>query len=118
PRTIADLPLPRGGAEALLAEGSNGGVPLPRPRPRPATMAWAAEIGPYASETAALATLASITARKLADASDFQVNRNNSTGGSPVFSLHLAGLSQNDATRFCGAVSRSDAGCNVVPASR
>lgn len=116
PRTIADLPLPRGGAEALLAEGSNGGVPLPRPRP--ATMAWAAEIGPYASETAALATLASITARKLADASDFQLNRNSSTGGKPVFSLHLAGLSQNSAAEFCGVVSASDTGCNVVRASR
>src|SRR5699024_10635284 len=73
PRSIADLPLPRGGTTALLLDGVTSGVPLPRP----SKTAWAAEIGPYASETTALAMLADIAEREISDRSNLQMNRRN-----------------------------------------
>ncbi|HET7410101.1 MAG TPA: D-alanyl-D-alanine carboxypeptidase family protein [Paracoccaceae bacterium] len=116
PRTVADLPLPRVRAKGLLAGTSRPGMPVPMPRP--GTMAWAAEIGPYISETAALATLADIAARKIADASKFQVSRSGAGNGKPSYSLHLAGLSEGDAAQLCGVVSASAMACSVIRAAR
>lgn len=116
PHSVANLPLPRRGAKAVLAGTTESGIPMPAPRP--GSMAWAAEIGPYVSETAALATLADITVRKIADASDFQVNRKGARNGKPSYSLHLAGLSEGAAAQLCGVVSASAMACNVSRAGR
>src|SRR5699024_2285720 len=99
PHTILEQPLPRTGAKALLAGGSAGASAggMPMPEPRPGTAAWSAEIGPYVSETAALATLADIAAQKITDASGFQVNQSGGSNGRPIYNLHLAGLSEGDA---------------------
>jgi D-alanyl-D-alanine carboxypeptidase len=110
----ADLPLPRAVVEAKVAAVVVPGVPMPLPRPGGAVVGWAAEIGPYVSETAALATLADIAARKIADASRFQVNQSGGRNGRPVYSLHLAGLSEGDAATLCGVVSASEMDCSVI----
>ena len=94
------------------------GVPVPLPRPGSVT-AWAAEVGPYASETAALASLADIAASRLAgDAvAAFRVTQVGA-GGARAYSLHLAGLTEGGAAQLCGVLSASDMPCDVVPTGR
>ena len=94
-------------------------APLPEPRPRRGgRAAWAAEVGPYSSETAALASLADIVDGNFAkeEAAGFRVRR--SAGGNPVYSLHLAGLSQHGAARVCGTLSARDLPCRLVEEGR
>jgi hypothetical protein len=92
-------------------------MPPPRPSKFASGSDWRAEIGPYNSETAALATLADIAAARVADASRFRVHRTGGRNGAPVYSLHLAGLSEGNAAQLCGVVSASEMACNVVPAA-
>ena len=122
----AGLPLPRGGA-ALKAQILTGmatpGMPKPMPRPgkRVATagggLGWAAEIGPYSTETAALASLAEIAARRIGDASIFEVNQVAGRNGAPIYSLHLAGLTETGAAQLCGVVSSSEMDCSITRAA-
>ena len=120
PESIADLPKARAvtGIMTRTALGAvgKGGIPMPPPRPGSTadSMAWSAEIGPYASETAALASLADIAAREITSGSDFTVNENRARGGEAGYSLHLAGLSAGSAAELCSVVSASDMGCNVM----
>ena len=136
---MTGLPLPRGGTGAAgVAAGSiasvrplrgKGGVPVPMPRPGGASgtgapagriaAAWAAQVGPYASETAALAGLADIAASRLADdaVAAFRVTQIGARGA-PAYSLHLAGLTQGGAAQLCGVLSASDMPCDVVQAGR
>lgn len=116
PKSIADLPKARVGASVVTAleAVSSGGIPMPPPRPGSrADMAWSAEIGPYASETAALASLAEIAAREITSGSDFAINES-ARGGEAGYSLHLAGLSAGSAAELCSVVSASNMGCNVM----
>jgi D-alanyl-D-alanine carboxypeptidase len=107
---VATLELVRGKA----------GIPVPMPRPGGATAAWAAQVGPYASETAALASLADIAASRLAgDAiAAFQVTQTAARGGAPAYSLHLPGLTEGIAAQLCGVLSASNMHCSVVQAGR
>ena len=106
---IATLELIRGKA----------GVPVPMPRPGGVAMDWAAQVGPYASETAALASLADIAASSLAEdaVAAFRVTQVGA-GGPPAYSLHLAGLTEGSAAQLCGVLSASNMPCDVVSARR
>lgn len=125
PESIASLPPARvatgagaGTAPATVTktviEMVKGGIPMPPPRPGSSggKVAWAAEIGPYASETAALASLADMTARDITPGADFAVNESGQGGAG--YNLHLAGLSAGSAAELCSVLSASDMGCNVV----
>lgn len=122
PQNIADLPQPRAVMNAMvrtaLGGPNKGGIPMPPRRPgSSADMAWSAEIGPYTSETAALATLADITAREIATGSDIAINENHLLGGEPGYSLHLAGMSEGSAAELCSVITASQMGCSVVLAA-
>ncbi len=120
----AGLPRPRGGT--LRAATDAAGVPMPPRRPGRRVAAagnarwsgWAAEIGPYTSETAALASLADIAGQRIGDASVFKVRQSGGRNGQQVYSLHLAGLSEGGAAQLCGVVSASDMGCDIMQAAR
>ncbi len=97
-----------------LIRGKDG-IPVPSPRPGGVTTDWAAQVGPYASETAALASLADIAASRLADeaVAAFRVTQIGA-GGAPAYSLHLAGLTEGRAAQLCGVLSASQMPCDVV----
>lgn len=123
---LAALPRPRGGAALTLAvaPAATAAMPaaakpgIPMPPPRPETGEWTAQIGPYGTETAALASLADITARRIADAATYQVHRSAIGSGKPVYNLHLAGLTEGKAAQLCGVVSASSMACNIVHAAQ
>jgi hypothetical protein len=96
-----------------------GGVPIPLPRPG-SVVAWAARVGPYSSETAALASLADIAATHVAGDSiaSFRVKQAGDGGGVPVYNLHLPGLTEGSAAQLCGMLSASNMPCDVVQAGR
>jgi D-alanyl-D-alanine carboxypeptidase len=117
----AGLPPRRAGvavASIKLVRGKDG-IPVPLPRPGSVTTAWAAQVGPYASETAALASLADIAASQLAGeaVAAFRVTQVGANGV-PAYSLHLAGLTEGGAAQLCGVLSASDMPCDVVQAGR
>lgn len=127
----AGFPVPRVGAagtvvaatrvamgEVRLVRGKEG-VPLPLPRPGSVNTSWAAQVGPYSSETAALASLADIAASRLAGeaVAAFRVTQVGA-GGIPSYSLHLAGLTEGRAAQLCGVLSASNMPCDVVSARR
>lgn len=113
---IARPPMPRtgGGAAAVRFVRAKGGVPLPVPRP--GGVAWAAQVGPYASETAALASLADIAASRVGGGavSAFRVKQS----GAAAYNLHLPGLTEGSAAQLCGMLSASNMRCDVVQAGR
>jgi D-alanyl-D-alanine carboxypeptidase len=123
----AGLPVPRAGAAAAVVTAvgaaeirfvrGEDGVPMPLPRPGSVTTDWAAQVGPYASETAALASLADIAASRLAGeaVAAFRVTQVGA-GGAPAYSLHLAGLTEGRAAQLCGVLSASNMPCDVVAA--
>jgi D-alanyl-D-alanine carboxypeptidase len=101
-----------------LIRGQDG-IPIPIPRPG-SVVAWAARVGPYASETAALASLADIAATHVAGDSiaSFRVRQAGGGGGAPVYNLHLPGLTEGSAAQLCGMLSASNMPCDVVQAGR
>jgi D-alanyl-D-alanine carboxypeptidase len=95
------------------------GIPVPMPRPGSVNTDWAAQVGPYTSETAALASLADIAASRLAGeaVAAFRVTQVGA-GGAPAYSLHLAGLTEGGAAQLCGVLSASNMPCDVVTSRR
>ena len=115
----AELPARRISPAVATLELIRGkeGIPVPMPRPGSVNTDWAAQIGPYSTETAALASLADIAASRLAGeaVAAFRVTQVGA-GGAPSYSLHLAGLTEGRAAQLCGVLSASDMPCDVVAA--
>lgn len=114
-----------GAAKVVIDKG------MPVPTPRPNTLAerrttrrlassskrgasWAAEIGPYASEAAALTDLVRMTGTSLTGPGEAQFQITRGLDGNGAHRLQMAGLSQTRAEKICEAVPNAVKACNVV----
>lgn len=123
---IADLPVPRGGADATPedraapASGVLKQSPLPKQKPErrlAQSSNWTAEVGPYSTEERALADLVSIRNKPFVArvAPKFRVARSVGRVGKRIFKLRMSGLNQGRASQICGELLQRSLICRVVP---
>ena len=106
-------PVPRGGARAQAQAQAQAGAPAPvQPLPgRRPQVFWAAQLGPFPSQTAARS--AADIARRAADAGDIRIEPV-AAHGRTSYRASLAPLTQPDARAACAAAARKHLACAAV----
>ena len=90
-------------------------APLPKPRPlklaKGARLSWAAQVGPFPTESDALVRLAEFTLEGLGDGAS--VNRTAIARGPVAYSIQMPQDSEIDATVFCSGLIDKSTPCRV-----
>ena len=125
---LVDAPLPKGPSRRIpvveqQSQQASGIFRAPVPKPRPTRLAnakpegFAAAIGPFNSESAALAGLVGLSSEPVVTSgtASFEVARARGRQGRSTYNLEMANLTESQAVLICGALDRQTPPCNVVP---
>lgn len=101
--------------KAATPPKAGSGQPVPKPRPvrlaRDGQLSWAAEVGPFQTEAAALVRLAQLSETGLGAGA--QVSRSRSGRQPTGYIIQMMRKTEVDATVICGSLSRLTPGCSV-----